>query len=415
MILDVNLIRKDFPILARLVEGQPLTYLDSAATSQKPQCVIDALTRYYTHYNSNVHRGIHTLSEEATQGYEGARQKVADFISAPSQRSVIFTRNATEAINLVAHSWGRSHVGPGDEILLTEMEHHSNIIPWQLLAKDVGAKLRCIPITEEGLLDLTQLDALLTERTKLVAITHVSNVLGTINPVGAIIEAAHRRGARVLVDGAQSAPHMPVNVAAIDCDFFALSGHKMLGPTGIGVLYGKEELLKDMEPFLGGGEMIREVWLDRATWNELPWKFEAGTPAIADAIALGAAIDYLNALGMDNVRQHEKEITAYALEKLGALEGMTIYGPKDPNLRGGVVAFNYAELHPHDLGTALNQAGIAIRAGHHCAQPLMRRLGVVATARASFYIYNTAEEIDLLARALIKVAEFFGHGVRTAR
>ena len=403
--MDARAIRRDFPILERMVHGKPLIYLDNAATSHKPTAVLNALDDYYRRYNSNIHRGIHLLSEEATAAYEGARETVARFLSAPAPETLVFTRNTTEAINLVAQGWGRRHVKAGDEILLTEMEHHSNLVPWQMLAQQAGATLRFIPVTDQGLLDLTTLPALLTERTRMVAVTMMSNVLGTIPPVGTIIQAAHARGAVVLLDGAQAVPHLPVNVRGLDCDFLAFSAHKMLGPTGVGVLYGKPEHLEAMDPVFGGGDMIREVWLDHSTWNEVPWKFEAGTPNIADVIAFGAAVDYLSALGMANVQQHEQSLTAYALKVLGAMEDLVIYGPRDAALRGGVVAFNVGGLHPHDLGQLLDAEGIAVRAGHHCCQPLMRTLGVAGTARASFYIYNHPDEVDALARALVNAKE----------
>ncbi|OGX37385.1 MAG: cysteine desulfurase [Omnitrophica WOR_2 bacterium RIFCSPHIGHO2_02_FULL_68_15] len=403
--MDARAIRRDFPILERMVHGKPLIYLDNAATSHKPTAVLNALDDYYRRYNSNIHRGIHLLSEEATAAYEGARETVARFLSAPAPETLVFTRNTTEAINLVAQGWGRRHVKAGDEILLTEMEHHSNLVPWQMLAQQAGATLRFIPVTDQGLLDLTTLPALLTERTRMVAVTMMSNVLGTIPPVGTIIQAAHARGAVVLLDGAQAVPHLPVNVRGLDCDFLAFSAHKMLGPTGVGVLYGKPEHLEAMDPVFGGGDMIREVWLDHSTWNEAPWKFEAGTPNIADVIAFGAAVDYLSALGMANVQQHEQSLTAYALKVLGAMEDLVIYGPRDAALRGGVVAFNVGGLHPHDLGQLLDAEGIAVRAGHHCCQPLMRTLGVAGTARASFYIYNHPDEVDALARALVNAKE----------
>lgn len=403
--MDAQAIRRDFPVLERTVHGKPLIYLDNAATSHKPTVVFDALDDYYRRYNSNIHRGIHLLSEEATAAYEGAREKIARFLGAPSPQTIVFTRNTTEAINLVAQGWGRRHVKAGDEILLTEIEHHSNLVPWQMLAQQTGATLRFIPVTDQGLLDLTTLPARLTERTKLVAVTMMSNVLGTIPPVGTIIQAAHARGALVLLDGAQAVPHLPVHVQGLDCDFLAFSAHKMLGPTGVGVLYGKPEHLEAMDPVLGGGDMIREVWLDHSTWNEVPWKFEAGTPNIADVIAFGAAIDYLTRLGMANVQSHEQSLAAYALKILGAMEDVTLYGPKDAALRGGVVAFNVRDLHPHDLGQLLDAEGIAVRAGHHCCQPLMRKLGVAGTARASFYIYNSPHEVDALARALVNAKE----------
>ncbi|HEY5639214.1 MAG TPA: cysteine desulfurase [Dehalococcoidia bacterium] len=405
--LDVNAIRDDFPILQREVYGKPLVYLDNAATSQKPRQVIDALVRYYETYNANIHRAVHALGEEATAAYEEARKKVARFIGAPSAESVVFTRNVTEAINLVAYSWGRANVGEGDEIILTQMEHHSNLIPWQLLAAEKGAAIRYIEITPEGTLDLDGLNGLFSPRTKLLAMPHVSNALGTINPVAEIVSEASRRGVTTLIDGAQAAPHIPVDVQAVGADFYGLTGHKMLGPTGVGVLYARKELLEEMGPFLAGGEMIRKVTLDGATWNDLPWKFEAGTPNIADVIAFGSAIDYLEALGMENVRRHEIEVITYALERLRAMEDVTLYGPEDPDRRAGVASFNFGDLHPHDVGTILDRHGVAIRAGHHCTQPLMRCLGVTGTARASFYIYNTREEVDVLIEGLKAARDFF--------
>jgi cysteine desulfurase/selenocysteine lyase len=408
--LDVARIREDFPILSREVYGKPLVYFDNASTSQKPRQVIEALVRYYEQYNANIHRAIHCLGEEATNAYEEARAKVAAFINAPSPECIVFTRNTTEAINLVAYTWGRANVGPDSEVLLTQLEHHSNIIPWQRLAAEKGASVRYIGITDSQTLELNGLENLMDARTRLLAVTHVSNAVGTINPVEKLIEEAHRNGATVLVDGAQSAPHMAVDVQAMGCDFFAFSSHKMLGPTGVGVLYGRRELLEEMEPFLAGGEMIRRVTLEEATWNDIPWKFEAGTPNIADVIAFGAAIDYLDGLGMDAVRAHEIEITEYALSRLRELEGLIIYGPPDAADRGGVVSVNYADLHPHDIGTILDRHGVAVRAGHHCAQPLMRSLGVAGTARASFYVYNTLEEVDVLVDALSKARSFFANG-----
>lgn len=409
---DVNKIREDFPILKREVHGKPLVYLDSAATSQKPAQVIHALTDYYENYNANIHRGIHLLSEEATAAYEEAREKVKDFIGASSTEEIIFTRNTTESINLVMYAWGRKYLKEGDEILLTLMEHHSDIVPWIILSKEKKVKLKYIPLTEEGTLDLTTLSTLITHRTKIVCVTQMSNVFGTINSVRDIIDAAHRVGALVLVDGAQSAPHMPVNVRALGCDFFAFSAHKMLGPTGVGVLYGKRDLLAIMEPFQGGGDMISQVFLHEARWNELPWRFEAGTPNIADVIATGAALDYLNALGMDNVRAHEKKLTAYALKKMKEIKDITIYGPSDVEIKGSVISFNFTDIHPHDVGTLMDEEGVAIRAGHHCCQPLMQHLGVTGTARASFYVYNTEDEVDKLCEVILKVQEVFkGAGV----
>ncbi len=400
-------IRKDFPILERQVHGKPLVYLDSTASSQKPRAVIEAISTYYETYNANVHRGVYEISEEATAAMEKARVKVARFINARQAKQVIFTRNTTESINLVAYSWGNAHIAAGDVIVLTEMEHHSNLVPWQLLAQRTGARLQFVPITDDGLLRLDVYAQLLQEQPKLVAFTHMSNVLGTINPAQEMLAQAHAAGATVLLDAAQSVPHMPVDVQALDADFVCFSGHKMLGPTGIGVLYGKRELLTAMPPFMAGGDMIRTVSLRDATWNELPWKFEAGTPAIAESIGLGAAIDYLNALGMENVRRHEQELTQYALEQLQAVPGLTIYGPK-PAQRGGVVSFTLGDIHPHDLASILDQElGVAIRAGHHCAQPLMECLNVVAMARASFYVYTMKEEIDVLVEGLQRAIQIF--------
>jgi cysteine desulfurase/selenocysteine lyase len=406
---DVEKVRRDFPILARKVNGKPLVYLDNAATSQKPQQVIDALTDYYRNYNANIHRGIHKLSEEASAAYEGARQKIARFIDAPEDKEVIFTRNTTEAINLVAYSWGRQNIQAGDEIVLTAMEHHSNLVPWQMLAKEKGATLKFIELTADGELSMESARTVIGGKTKLVSFTQMSNVLGTITPVAEIVKLAHAHGARVLVDGAQGVPHLPTSVKDLGCDFLAFSFHKMAGPTGIGVLWGKAELLSSMPPFMGGGDMIAAVWREKSRYNELPWKFEAGTPNIADAIAAGAAIDYLKALGMENVRAHEIEITAYALSKFAELKDAVIYGPKQPERRGGVVSFNIAGIHPHDLGQILDESGVAIRAGHHCCQPLMRDLDVMGTARASFYIYNTKEEVDALFAALAEAGKILGH------
>lgn len=409
--LDVAKIRADFPILSRTVNGKPLVYLDNAATSQKPRQVIQALVDYYERYNSNIHRGLHVLSEEATAAYEETREKTARFINSPSAESIIFTRNTTEGINLVARSWGHANLKPGDEIVLTQGEHHSNLVPWQMMALETGAKLRFIPLLPDGTLEIEKAPQIITEKTKMVAASQMSNVLGTINPVRYLGELAHNVGAVMLVDGAQSAPHIPVDVSELDCDFFAFSSHKMLGPTGIGVLYGKLPLLEAMDPYMGGGSMIATVSLENSTWAAVPQKFEAGTPNIADTIAFGAALDYLTALGMDNVRAHEVELTGYALKKLSELEDLRVYGPTDLSQRGGVVSFYYGDIHPHDIGTIVDQEGVAIRAGHHCCQPLMGILGVPATARASFYIYNTPEEVDVLVRALLKAKELFG-GVR---
>ncbi len=404
---DIEAVRKDFPILSRQVHGKPLVYLDNAATTQKPRLVIDELVRYYETYNANVHRGVHTLSEEATDAYEKAREKVNRFIKSQyGPESIVFVRNTTEAINLVANAWGRKNLQPGDEVLISVIEHHSNMIPWQLITEERGATLRYIDIDDEGRLNMEDFRSLLGPKTKMVALAHASNVLG-INPIEEITALAHEQGALVLVDGAQSVPHLPVNVAELGCDFLAFSAHKMLGPTGIGALWARPALLKAMDPYQGGGSMISRVTMEGSTWADLPEKFEAGTPNIADAIGFGAAIDYLEAIGMDNVREHEKEISAYAVEQLGAVPGVTIYGPKDPEERIGVLSFNLGDVHPHDLSQVLDQYGVAVRAGHHCAQPLMRRLDCVATARASFYLYNTKAEIDVLVEAVKEAARYF--------
>ena len=410
---NVDEIRKDFPILERQVHGKTLVYLDNAATTQKPRQVIDALVHYYERYNANIHRGLHTLAEEATAAYEGARLKAGRLINAPHPaEEVIFTRNTTESINLVSNAWGRKYLRPGDEIVFSAMEHHSNLIPWQFIAQATGATLRVIDIDDDGKLSWDDVEAKIGERTKIVAVSQMSNVLGTINPIRAIAEVAHRFGAVVLVDGAQSVPHMPVDVQELGCDFLAFSSHKMLGPTGVGVLWGKREILEAMDPYLGGGEMIKRVTYETSTYADLPNKFEAGTPNIADVIAFGAAIDYLEGLGMDAVRAHEIEITRYAIERLSALDGVKLYGPLDAAEKGGAVAFNYGELHPHDLSQVLDQHGIAIRAGHHCAQPLMRRLDAVATARASFYIYNRKDEVDALIEGIRASDRIFGNVAR---
>jgi cysteine desulfurase/selenocysteine lyase len=400
-------IRKDFPILSRQVHGKPLVYLDSTASSQKPHKVIEAMSAYYETTHANVHRGVYEISEEATAQMERARVKVARFINARQSKQIIFTRNTTESINLVAYSWGNANISTGDLIVLTEMEHHSNLVPWQLLAQRTGARLEFVPITDDGLLRLDIYEQLLQQKPKIVAFTHMSNVLGTINPAQQMIVQAHAVGAIVLLDAAQSVPHMPVDIRALDADFLCFSSHKMLGPTGIGVLYGKRDLLEAMPPFMGGGDMIRTVGLRESTWNDLPWKFEAGTPSIAEAIGLGAAVDYLNALGMENVRQHEQDITAYAMAQLQTVPGLTIYGP-DATQRGGVISFTLGDIHPHDLASILDQeVGVAIRAGHHCAQPLMERFGLAATARASFYVYTVPEDIDVLVQGLHKALQIF--------
>ncbi|MEE9555068.1 MAG: cysteine desulfurase [candidate division Zixibacteria bacterium] len=406
---DPAKIEIDFPILARKIRGKKLVYLDSAATAQKPYAVLDAISGYYRNSNANVHRGLHTLADEATSMFEKTREKVAGFIGGVKPEEVIYTSNTTEAINLVAYSWGRKNIKKGDRIVLSEMEHHANLVPWIVLAKETGAELEYIPITEDGFLDLSGIDRIISGNTKIVAVTQMSNVLGTINPVEEIIEIAHKTGAVVLVDGAQSVPHLPVNVKAMDVDFFAFSAHKMLGPTGIGILYGKEAILNDMEPFLYGGEMISNVEFHEAVWNTLPWKFEAGTPNIAGAVGFSPAIDYLETLGMDAVRHHEIELTAYALERLSLLNHIRVLGPMRIDVRGGAVSFLDDKIHPHDLATYLDTAGIAVRAGHHCAQPLMKKLGVPATTRASFYIYNTTDDVDSLIDALIAARRYFGY------
>jgi cysteine desulfurase / selenocysteine lyase len=405
--MDVKEIRKHFPILDQEVNGHPLVYLDSAATSQKPITVIEAINDYYRGYNSNVHRGVHTLGTRATDGYEGAREKVRTFINAASTQEVIFTRGTTTAINTVASSYGRANLSEGDEIVITHMEHHSNIIPWQQLAKETGAVLKYVPLQEDGTITLEDVKETVTSQTKIVSIMMVSNVLGTMNPIKEITKIAHDHGAVMVVDGAQAAPHMKIDVQDLDCDFFAFSGHKMVGPTGIGVLYGKKKHLNKMEPVEFGGEMIDFVGLQESTWKELPWKFEGGTPIIAGAIGLGAAIDFLEDIGLDNIEAYEHKLAAYALDKMNQVEGMTIFGPKDPGQRAGLVTFNIDDVHPHDVATVLDAEGIAVRAGHHCAQPLMKWLNVSATARASFYLYNTEEDIDKLVAGLVKTKEFF--------
>ncbi|WP_407406642.1 cysteine desulfurase [Peribacillus sp.] len=402
-------IRKLFPILDQEVNGQPLVYLDSAATSQKPAAVIETIENYYRGFNSNVHRGVHTLGTKATDAYEGAREKVRKFINASSTEEIIFTRGTTTSLNTVAKSYGGANIKEGDEIVISYMEHHSNIIPWQQLAKEKGAVLKYIPLQEDGTISLDDVRATITDATKIVSVMQVSNVLGVINPVKEIAKIAHEHHAIMVVDGAQSTPHMKVDVRDLDCDFFALSGHKMVGPTGIGVLYGKRELLEKMEPIEFGGEMIDFVGLYESTWKELPWKFEAGTPIIAGAIGLGAAIDFLEEIGMDQIEQHEHKLAAYAIDKLSEVEGLTIYGTKDPKKRAGVVTFNIDDVHPHDVATVLDADGIAVRAGHHCAQPLMKWLDVSSTARASFYLYNTEEEIDKLVSGLVKTKEYFSN------
>lgn len=405
---DVETIIKDFPILNETVNGKRLAYLDSTATSQKPQQVITAIEDYYKRYNSNVHRGVHTLGSLATDGYEGAREAVRRFIHAPYFEEIIFTRGTTAAINLIAHSYGDVHVEAGDEIVVTQMEHHANIVPWQQLAKRKNATLKFIPMTDSGELTLDAVKATITDKTKIVAVAHVSNVLGTVNDVKSIAKIAHEHGAIISVDGAQSVPHMKVDVQDLDVDFYSFSGHKMLGPTGIGVLYGRRELLNQMEPIEFGGDMIDFVGLHESTWTDLPTKFEAGTPLIAQAIGLKAAIDYLEAIGFDAIHAHEAEITTYAYDKMSEIEGIDIYGP-DKDKRAGIITFNLKDVHPHDVATALDTEGVAVRAGHHCAQPLMKWLNVSSTARASFYIYNTKEDVDQLIEGLKQTKEFFSY------
>jgi cysteine desulfurase / selenocysteine lyase len=404
--LDVESIRRDFPILSRTVGDHPLVYLDSAATSQKPNQVIEAEADFYRQHNANAHRGIYMLGEEATEAYEGARATVARFLGASSPDTIVFTRGVTESLNLVAQGWGRKFLGEGDEILLTEMEHHSNIVPWQMTADFTGATLRYIPLTDDGLLDLSGLGSLLTERTKILSVTGMSNALGTMTPLRQLADAAHAVGAVIAVDAAQLAPHHSIDVEALDVDLLGFTGHKMLGPTASGGLYGTPEILEAMDPMFGGGEMIHEVFPDHSTYKPAPFKFEGGTMPLAQQVGLAAAIDYLEALGMDNVRAHEEEITRYALDRL-LDAGATIFGPKDTSIRGGAVSFWFKDVHPHDLATILNEQGVAIRAGHHCAQLVMRRYGVPATARASFYVYNTTGEVDALIEALDQAQAIF--------
>jgi cysteine desulfurase / selenocysteine lyase len=405
--MNMNDIRNQFPILDQEINGKPLVYLDSSATSQKPVQVIEALDKYYREINSNVHRGVHTLGTRATDAYEGAREKVRKFINAKSTQEVIFTRGTTTSLNTVAASYAAANLKEGDEIVITYMEHHSNIIPWQQVARRTGAQLKYIDLQEDGTLSLDDVRSTITGNTKIVSVMQVSNVLGVINPVKEIAKIAHENGAIMVVDGAQSAPHMKIDVQDLDCDFLAFSGHKMCGPTGIGVLYGKKHLLEKMEPIEFGGEMIDFVQLYESTWKELPWKFEGGTPIIAGAIGLGAAIDFLNEVGLHNIAEHEHKLVAYALDKLSSVEGMTIYGPLVPEKRAGLITFNINDVHPHDVATVLDAEGIAVRAGHHCAQPLMRWLKATATARASFYLYNTEEDIDKLVEGLVKTKEYF--------
>jgi cysteine desulfurase / selenocysteine lyase len=404
--IDVEKIRGDFPILKRTVHGKRLVYLDNAATTQKPQVVIDSLVDYYSRYNSNVHRSVHTLGEEATAEYEKSREKVADFVGARAKET-IFVRGTTEATNLVRFAWGEKFVKKGDLLVATLMEHHSNIVPWQLLAKSRGATLKYVGLTPEGTLDLGQLDELLREGPRLLAFTHCSNVLGTINDAASICARARKAGVTTVVDGAQAVPHLPVDLASVDADFYAFSGHKMLGPTGIGVLVGKKRLLEEMDPFEGGGEMIREVFEDHSTWNDVPYKFEAGTVNIADTIGFGAAVDYLSSIGMDRVRDHEVRLLEYAHQALSEVKGFHAYGPAEAKQRSGLIAFNYADVHPHDLATILDKEGVAIRSGHHCAQLLMRWLDVAATSRASFHVYNSYDDVDALKQGILKAGAIF--------
>ncbi len=403
---DVARVRKDFPVLEQTVHGKPLVYLDNAATSQKPLAVIQAEEQFYLRDNSNIHRGVHELSERATRAYETARIKAQEFLGAKESREIIFVRGTTEAVNLVAQTYGRAHTGPGDEILITAMEHHSNIVPWQILCEEKGARLKVAPVNDRGELELEELIRLMSGKTRIVAVAHVSNVLGTINPVRAIVEAAHARGIPALVDGAQAAPHLPVNVRELDCDFYAFSGHKVYGPTGIGVLYGKAERLEAMPPYQGGGDMIASVSFEKTTYNTLPYKFEAGTPNIAAGVGLGAALDYVNAIGIGKAAEYEAELLDYATGELERIPGLRIIGTARE--KAAVISFEMEGIHPHDVGTVLDQEGVAVRTGHHCAQPLMDRFGVPATTRASFAFYNTKEEVDALVRGLMKVKEVLG-------
>lgn len=406
-IVNSYALRNDFPIFKKKINGKELVYLDNASTTQKPYSVIDSITDFYTNYNSNIHRAVYQLAEEATELYEQSREKIANFINVRPEE-IVFTRNTTESINLIAHSWARSNLKKDDGIVITELEHHSNIVPWQILCQEIGTRLEYVGIDENGFLDLEHMIELISsKKVKLVSLSHMSNVLGTIVPIEGIIKVAHEHGIPVIVDGAQSVPHMPINVKNIDCDFLVFSAHKMLGPTGVGVLYAKKEFLEKMRPFMGGGDMIKEVFKFHTNYNEVPYKFEAGTPNIADVVGFGAAIDYLEKIGMENIRRHEISLTDYALESILSLKYVTVYGPRDPKYRGGVISFNIADIHPHDLATIMNDHGIAIRSGHHCAQVLMQRLDVPATSRASFYIYNTKEEIDKFVNAIKEAGRIF--------
>jgi cysteine desulfurase/selenocysteine lyase len=400
-------LRNDFPIFKKKINGKELVYLDNASTTQKPYSVINSITDFYTNYNSNIHRAVYQLAEEATTLYEQSREKIANFINVRPEE-IVFTRNTTESINLIAHSWARTNLKKDDGIAITELEHHSNIVPWQILSQEIGTRLEYVGIDENGFLDLEHLIELISsKKVRLVSLSHMSNVLGTIVPIERIIKISHENDIPVLVDGAQSVPHMPVNVKNMDCDFLVFSAHKMLGPTGVGVLYAKKEFLEKMRPFMAGGDMIKEVFKFHTNYNEVPYKFEAGTPNIADVVGFGAAIDYLKKIGMENIRKHEIDLTKYALESILSINQLTVYGPKDPNYRGGVISFNIADIHPHDLATIMNDHGIAIRSGHHCAQVLMQRLDVPATSRASFYIYNTKEEIDKFVNAIKEAGRIF--------
>lgn len=407
--LETNKIRNDFPILTRKINGKPFVYLDNASTTQKPSSVINKIVNYYSFYNSNIHRAVYDIAEEATNAYELTRQKISKFINASSPQEIIFTRNATEAINLVAYSWGRKNIQKGDVIILSEQEHHSNIVPWQILAKEKNAQLKYLKIGETGNLNLNELESSLDDNKniKLISLSHMSNALGNIIPIDKIIDLAHIHSIPVLVDGAQSVPHLKTDVRTLDCDFLAFSAHKMLGPTGVGILYGKKNLLQEMDPFIGGGDMIKEVHKENTFFNDLPYKFEAGTPNIADVIGFSSALDYLNEIGMDNVRNHEIELTKYALEKMSELKHIKVYGDANLQNRGGIISFNLGDIHPHDLATILNEHGIAIRSGHHCAQVLMEKLEVSATSRVSFYIYNTKEEINIFISALGEAIKLF--------
>ena len=410
--INIDQIRNDFPILSRKINGHELVYLDNAATTHKPRSVINSLVDFYENHNSNVHRGVHTLSMEATDKFEEAREKISSFINSQTSQSIIWTRNASESLNIISYSWGNKNIGEGDEILLSPMEHHSNLIPWQELARTKGAKIKFLSLNIDGTLDLSNIDELITQKTKLVSIVHVSNALGTINPVKELCEKAHQVGALFVLDGAQSVPHMSVDVQDIGCDFFVFSGHKMMGPTGIGVLYGKMEILEEMDPVFTGGEMVLEVTYEKASWADIPMRFEAGTPNIADSIALGTAVDYLQNIGMENIHDYEKSITSYALKKFNTLEseGVTLFGPKSSDQKGAVFSFHIPNIHPHDLGTILDGMGIAVRTGHHCAMPLIKSLGVSATARASFYVYNTMKEVDTLIDGIKSAIRYFGDG-----